>query len=57
MFEMTEALQQMLDRNSAMVAMEIETSRATSPLTIEGDMASRGGAQAPWKITWETVDA
>lgn len=51
MLELSEALQQLLDRNTAQVVQEAESHQAASPLTIEGERTSA----APWRIIWETA--
>ncbi|MCD9032609.1 hypothetical protein LDO32_12820 [Luteimonas sp. Y-2-2-4F] len=54
MLELSEALQQLLDRNTAQVVQEAESHHAASPLAIEGQPGTYDSA-APWKITWDTA--
>lgn len=51
MYEISEALQQMLDRSNNQVAQEVQSQQQTSQLTFIGE---RSSPTAPWEITWKT---
>lgn len=53
MIELTEAVQQMLDRTTAQVVRE-SSRQVSSVLTY--DSLERDGIAAPWKITWDTQE-
>lgn len=53
MLEISEALQQLLDRTTAQVVHETKSQQVTA-LKIDGQLNSEIGSAAPWKITWDT---
>lgn len=58
MYEITEALQQMIDRANNQVVQEVQAQQKTSQLSIVGDMhADNSDGVAPWKIIWDTSAA
>lgn len=56
MYEITEALQQMIDRANHQVVQEVQTQQTSSQLNVIGDLQadSSNGRIAPWEITWKT---
>ncbi|WP_157515285.1 hypothetical protein [Luteimonas abyssi] len=51
MLELSEAVQQLLERNTQQVVQEAQSHHAASPVMVEGDV----GSAAPWRITWDTA--
>ena len=56
MLELSEAVQQLIDRTTQQVVHEAKIHQASaSVLNIEGDYTQRSGSSAaPWTITWDT---
>lgn len=54
MYEITEALQQMIDRANNQVVQEVQAQQQTSALSVVGDMHADADTVAPWEIIWRT---
>jgi hypothetical protein len=55
MLEISEALQQLIDRTTNQVVHEAKAQESASAVSIEGDYMKRDtNGVALWKITWDT---